>query len=62
MTKLVVEKSYFIFNILYKQKGSVEMNLPIGPTLANAFPCYVKKWPGQFSCKLNLDQFIKDDM
>lgn len=24
------------------------MNLPIGPTLANVFPCfYVKKWPGQ---------------
>lgn len=40
MTKLVVEKSYFIFNILYKQKGSVEMNLPIGPTLANVFPCF----------------------
>ena len=37
------------------------MDLPIGPTLANASSCfYEKKWPGQ--CQADLGQFIKDDM
>ena len=45
---VATQKSHFVFNILYKVKGSVAMGLSIGPTLTNVFlSFYVKKRPGQ---------------
>ena len=34
---LATKKSYFIFNILYKQKDGMAMGSPLGPTPANVF-------------------------
>ena len=34
---LATKKSYFIFDILYKQKDGMAMGSPLGPTLANVF-------------------------
>ena len=35
---LATQESYFIFNdVLYKQKNSVAMGSPLGPTMANVF-------------------------
>ena len=41
LLSLATKESYFIFNdVLYKQKDGVAMDSPLGPTLANAFPCF----------------------
>ena len=41
---LGTKESYFLFNeILYKQTDGVAMGSPLGPTLANAFPCFYEK-------------------
>ena len=48
----------FIFdNSLYRQIGGAAMGSPLGPSLANAFPChYEKEWldscPIEFKLKL----------
>ena len=40
LLSLATKESYFIFNdVLYKQKDGVAMDSPLGPTLANSFPC-----------------------
>ena len=46
LLSLATKESYFIFNeLLYKQIDGVAMGSPLGPTLANAFPCfYEKEW------------------
>ena len=46
LLSLATKESYFIFNeLLCKQIDGVAMGSPLGPTLANAFPCfYEKKW------------------
>ena len=39
------ESSFILHNKLYKQIDGVAMDLPLGPTLANAFLChYEKNW------------------
>ena len=41
---LASKESYFFFNeVLYKQKDTVAMGLPLGPTLANAFLSHYEK-------------------
>ena len=35
LLSLVTQESYFIFNVLYKQKDGVDMGSPLGPTMAN---------------------------
>ena len=42
---LATQESYFIFNVFYKQKDSVAMGSPLGPTMANVFLSFYEiKW------------------
>ena len=41
---LAIKETYFIFNeFFYKQIDGVAMDLPLGPTLANALLCFYEK-------------------
>ena len=59
LLKLATSESSFIFdNILYKQIDGVAMGLSLGPSLANAFPCYYKK----LVLHLNLNLLYTEDL
>ena len=53
---LSTQESYFIFNnVLYKQKDSVAMGSPLGPTITNVFLSFYEiKWLEQCPNKLKL--------
>ena len=50
LLSLATQESYFIFNdVLYKQKDSVAMGSPLGPTMANVFLSFCEiKWLEHF--------------
>ena len=42
---LATQESYFIFNVIYKQKDGIVMGSPLGPTMANVFLSFYEiKW------------------